>query len=98
VDAELAGEAEMMAAGDVGLSARARVVRETDPKVWAKLVRIEKKFADDDFQTQKAAHDAAGTSIIMVRLALASLEAEGKIEPRGERDGQTAYGLRGPAS
>jgi hypothetical protein len=35
LDAELAGEAELMALGDVGLSARARVIRETDPKVWA---------------------------------------------------------------
>lgn len=33
VDAELAAEAKTMAAGDVSLSARARVIRDTDPKV-----------------------------------------------------------------
>ena len=58
VDAELAGEAETMARGDVGLSAQCRVIRGTDPKVWAKVVRIESKFADDD-DARQAAHDAA---------------------------------------
>jgi hypothetical protein len=37
VDAELADEAEIMAQGDVGSSAQNRVIRETDPKVWAKI-------------------------------------------------------------
>jgi hypothetical protein len=37
-----------MTQGDVGSSAQNRVIRETDPKVWAKIERIEEKFADDD--------------------------------------------------
>jgi hypothetical protein len=97
IDAELVGEAEIMARGDVGLSASARVVRETNPKVWAKFERIERKFAADD-DARWAAHYAAGTAIVLVRMASAALVAEGKLEPRGERDGQTVYGLRGPAS
>jgi hypothetical protein len=97
VDAELAGEAETMGRGDVGLSAQCRVIRGTDPKVWAKTERIEKKFADDD-DARWAAHHAAGTTIVLVRMMMAALEAEGKIEPCGERDGRTVYGLRGPAS
>jgi hypothetical protein len=92
VDAELKGEAETMAAGDVGLSACARVIRETDHKVWAKVERIEKKFADDADAAQ-AAHVAAGTWIVMIKMALASAEAEGKIECSAE-----LYRIRGPAS
>jgi hypothetical protein len=96
VDAELAAEAEVMANGDVGRSARARVVRETDPKVWAKLARIEKKFADD-VDAAQAAHIAADTWIVMTKMAIASLEAEGKIEA-SERAGLRVFRARGPAS
>ena len=92
VDAELAGEAETMARGDVGLSAQCRIIRETHPKVWAKFERIQEKFVGDD-DARWAAHHAAGTAIIMVRLTRAALVAEGKLEPIGERDGQTVYGL-----
>jgi hypothetical protein len=97
VDAELKGEAETMAAGDVGLSARAQVIRGTDPKVWAKIERIEKKFASNHDAAVEA-HIAAGTFIVMVRITTASLEAEGILEGAGERDGQRVYRLAGPKS
>jgi hypothetical protein len=97
LNAELAEEAETMAAGDVALSARCRVIRDTDPEVWARFLHIEEKFADDDEAAQEA-HEAAGTSVVMVKLALASREAKGKIEGAGDRGEQRVYRLRGPAS
>jgi hypothetical protein len=96
-DAELADEAEAMARGDVSSSARARVIRGTDPKVWAKLARIERKFAGNANAAEEA-HVAARTWIVMIQLTVASLEAEGKLEGAGERDGRRVYRLAGPAS
>lgn len=98
IDAELADEAEIMARGDVGLSARARFIRGTNPKLWAKFVRIEKKYAEDDDDVKTAAHDAAGTLMVGIEMALASLEAQGKLERCGERDGNSVYRTVGPAS
>lgn len=86
-----------LAAGEVSLSACARVIRGTDPKIWAKLARIEKKFTHDVDAAQEA-HVAAGTWIVMIKLTIASLEAEGKIERGGERGGQPVFRARGPAS
>jgi hypothetical protein len=43
-DAELAAEAKTMAEGNISLSARARVIRGIDPKVWAKIERIERSL------------------------------------------------------
>jgi hypothetical protein len=99
VDAELADEAKTMAAGDVGLSARCRVIRDTDPEVWAKVARIEKKFADDA-DAAKVAHRAAGTWNVVFKMAVASLEAKGKIERAGTGaiSLDELYRIRGPAS
>ena len=96
-DAELAAEAKTMAEGNISLSARARVIRGTDPKVWAKIERIEKKFASNHDAAVEA-HIAAGTFVVMVRMTTASLEAEGILEGAGERDGQRVYRLAGPKS
>jgi hypothetical protein len=79
-----------MAAGDVSLSARARVIRDTDSKVWAKIERIEKEFADDA-DAAEAAHIVAGTWNVMSRMAMASLVAQGKVERNG-----TLYRVRKP--
>jgi hypothetical protein len=91
LDREIADERETMAEGDVGCSARCRVIRETDPEVWAKVMEIEKQFADDD-NARDAAHYAADTWVVMVKIAVASLEAEGKIE-RCEINGKPAHEL-----
>jgi hypothetical protein len=95
VDAELAGEAEIMARGDVGLSARSRFIRETDPKVWAKIERIEEQYAAaDDDDARVAAHIAADTWITLLQMTSASLEAEGKIESKVREDGRVYRILR----
>jgi hypothetical protein len=82
LDEELAAEAEMMAKGDVGRSARARVMRDTDPEIWAKFVEIEHLFDNDD--ARAVAHDAAGTWDVVVDMALAALEAEGILRRTGK--------------
>jgi hypothetical protein len=97
IDAELADEAEIMARGDVGLSARARFIRGTNPKLWAKFERIEAKFADDN-DARQAAHAAAGTLMVGIEMVVASLEAQGKLERCSERDGKSVYRTVGPTS
>jgi hypothetical protein len=95
VEEELVGEAETMARGDVVLSAKARAIREIDPEVWAVFVKIEEKFANEDEATKEAAHSAAGTSVVMMRIIMAVLEAEGKIYRTGQmRDGRPVFAAR----
>ena len=92
VERELAGEAQAMASGNVALSARARVIRETDAELWAKFVEIEEEFACENEDTREAAHRAAGTFIVMIRLVLADLEADGEICRAGElRNGRPVF-------
>jgi len=92
IDAEMAAEAETIARGDVGRSAKARVVRDCDPELWAAVVEIEDEFAHHDDSARHAAHRAAGTFQVLIRLATAALEAEGKICRTGEmRKGQPVF-------
>jgi hypothetical protein len=92
IERELANEAEMMANGDFALSAKCKVMRETNAELWALFVNIEKEFADEDEATREAAHAAAGTLIIMIRLVMADLEADGMIHRTGEmRDGRPVF-------
>jgi hypothetical protein len=92
VERELADEAEIMAKGDFALSAKTRVIRETDAELWEQFVNIEEEFADGDEATREAAHRAAGTFIIMIRLAMAGLEADGKIYRTGKmRNGRPVF-------
>ena len=92
VERELAGEAQAMASGNVALSARARAIRETDAELWAKFVEIEEEFACENEDTREAAHRAAGTFIVMIRVVLADLEADGEICRTGElRNGRPVF-------
>jgi hypothetical protein len=92
VERELAAEANTMAKGDLALSAKARAIRETDAELWALCVNIEEEFADEDEATREAAHRAAGTFGVVIRLAMAALEADGKIYRTGKmRNGQPVF-------
>jgi hypothetical protein len=92
IERELADEAELMANGDFARSAKCKVIRETDAELWALLANIEKEFADEDEATREAAHAAAGTLIVLIRLVMADLEADGKIHRTGEmRDGRPVF-------
>jgi hypothetical protein len=94
VERELADEAEIMAKGDFALSAKTRVIRETDAELWVQFVNIEKEFADEGEAAKEAAHRAAGTFVVMIRLVMADLEANGKIYRTGEmRDGRPLFAL-----
>jgi hypothetical protein len=94
VERELADEADIMAKGDFALSAKTRVIRETDAELWAHFVDIEEESADEDEATREAAHRAAGTFIVMIRLAMAGLEANGKIYRTGKmRNGRPLFAL-----
>ena len=94
VERELAGEAETIAKGNLALSAKARAIRETDAELWALFVNIEEEFAGEDEATKEAAHRAAGTFGVMIRLVMADLEANGKIYRTGEmRDGRPVFAL-----
>ncbi len=95
VERELAGEAEMMAKGNLALSAKARAIRDFDAEVWARFEKIEKEFAGKDEAAKQAAHRAAGTSIVIIQICMAALEAEGKIYRSGEtRDGWPVFAAR----
>jgi hypothetical protein len=92
VERELADEADTMAKGDLALSAKCRAIRETDAELWALCVNIEEKFADEDEATREAAHRAAGTYVVLIRLSMAALEADGKIYRTGNmRGGQPVF-------
>jgi hypothetical protein len=94
VERELADEAKMIAKGDFALSAKAKVIRETDAELWALFENIEEEFADEDEATKESAHRAAGTLGVMIRLVMADLEADGKIYRTGEmRDGKPVFKL-----
>ena len=94
VERELADEAEIMAKGDFALSAKTRVIRETDAELWALFVNIEEEFAGEDEATKEAAHRAAGTFGVMIRLVMADLEADGKIYRTGKmRDGKPVFAV-----
>jgi hypothetical protein len=94
VERELAGEAEMMAKGNLALSAKARAIRETDAELWALFENIEEEFAGEDEATKEAAHRAAGTFGVMIRLVMAGLEADGKIYRTGKmRDGKPVFAV-----
>jgi hypothetical protein len=68
------------------------VIRETDAELWALFVKIDEEFADEDEATREAAHRAAGTFIVMIRLVMADLEAHGKIYRTGEmRNGRPVF-------
>ena len=95
VERELADEAETIASGDVAQSATARAIRDLDAKVWAQVEKIEKQFSGKDEAAKEAAHRAAGTSIVMIQLCMAGLEAEGQIYRTGEtRDGRPVFAVR----
>jgi hypothetical protein len=79
-----ADEVELVAMGDFETIARAKIIREADPAVWARLEAIEKVYADDEDE-RTAAHQDAGTWPLVMRLAIASLEAHGRIGRRGSR-------------
>jgi hypothetical protein len=94
VERELADEAQMIAKGNLALCAKARAIRETDAELWALFVNIEEEFAGEDEATKEAAHRAAGTFGVMIRLVMADLEANGKIYRTGEmRDGRPVFAL-----
>src|SRR5262249_47021993 len=84
VERELADEAKIIAKGDFALSAKTRVIRETDAELWAQFVNIEAEFAGKDEATKEAAHRAAGTFIVMIRLVMADLQANGEIYRTGK--------------
>ena len=78
------------------MNAKARAIRETDAELWASFVNVEEEFAGEDEATKEAAHRAAGTCGVMIRLVMADLEAEGKIYRTGEmRDGRPVFAARG---
>ena len=59
-------------------------------------MNVEEEFAGEDEATKEAAHRAAGTFGVMIRLVMADLEAEGKIYRTGEmRDGRPVFAARG---
>jgi hypothetical protein len=55
----------------------ARVIRETDPELWATYERIEKQCTPENRQ---AAHAKAGTAKLCIRIGLAALKAKGKVD------------------
>jgi hypothetical protein len=57
-------------------------------------VNIEEEFADEDEATREAAHGAAGTFGVMIRLVMAGLEAAGKIYRTGKmRNGRPVFAV-----
>ena len=61
-----------MVEGDIGLSARCKVIRHTDPELWAKVAGIEQQYAGSEIALD-AAHRLAGTLNVIMELTIASL-------------------------
>jgi hypothetical protein len=86
---ERSEQAKIKARGDIGTLAVCKIIRESDPELWARIDEIENKFDEED---SERAHIAAGTWDIMIQLSMAGLEAEGRIIRTGEmRDGQPVF-------
>ena len=86
---------QTMASGNVALSVQARAIREIDAERWALFEKVEKEYAGKCEATKEAAHRAAGTFGVMMRIILAGLEAEGEIYRTGEmRDGSPVFAAR----
>jgi hypothetical protein len=83
VGEEKADYQEGLLCGDYELLARAKVIRQTDAELWARFADIEEQFDRDDDE-RDAAHYAAGTRIVGIRLAIADLEVRGDIHRTGE--------------
>jgi hypothetical protein len=94
VEREKAREARVMARGDVAASAGARAIRDLDAEIWARFTAIEEDASMDD-AAKEAAHQAAGTSFIMLHLAMVGLEAKGELYRTGEmRDGLPVFAAK----
>jgi hypothetical protein len=83
---------------DASVGAMAKVIRETDPELWARCEQVEAELAGVGSEAERdAAHMAAGTLGLMIRLACASLEAKGEIYRSGTRDGRPVFRAWPPA-
>ena len=87
IDKSIREEAE---SDDASVGAMAKVIRETDPELWARYEQVEAS-ADSEAELD-AAHKAAGTFQLSLQLVCAALEAEGKIYRTGiTRRGQPVF-------
>ena len=83
-----------MSAGTISRAWRAALVDHSGRAT--SFVNVEEEFAGEGEATKEAAHRAAGTFGVMIRLVMADLEAEGKIYRTGEmRDGRPVFTARG---
>jgi hypothetical protein len=93
IDRERAGYEEALAVGDYQGIARAKIIRQTDAELWARVAAIEQQYRDRSEDESYAAHAAAGTSIVLTRMATAGLEVAGDLYRDGTRDGQPVFKL-----
>jgi hypothetical protein len=93
IDRERAGYEEDLAAGNYQQIAAAKIIRQTEPELWALVEKIEKRCRDRSEDERFAAHAAAGTSIVLIRMVTAELEAAGDTYRDGTRDGRPVFKL-----
>jgi hypothetical protein len=93
IDRSRAGYEEALAAGDYQLIATAKIIRQTDPELWARVAAIEERCHGRSEDERLAAHAAAGTSIVCIKIVTAQLEIAGDLYRDGTRDGQPVWRL-----
>jgi hypothetical protein len=77
-------------ASDASLHAMSKVIRETDPELWARYEQVD--ASADSKAELDAAHRAAGTFQLRLQLVCAALEAEGEMYRTGmTRDGRPLF-------
>jgi hypothetical protein len=83
VKVERAGYEESLAEGDFSGIARAKLVRQTDPELWARFDEAERQHqAEGDDQIE--AHRDGGTLVLLMQFIMTGLEAEGVLQSNAE--------------
>jgi hypothetical protein len=93
IDRERADYEEDLAAGNYQEIAAAKIIRQTDPELWARVADIEQQHRDRSEDERYAIHAHAGTSIVLIRMVSARLEAAGDTYRDGTRDGEPVWRL-----
>jgi hypothetical protein len=83
VEEERADYEESLALDEFGLIARCKLIRQTDPELWARFEEVT-QIADKEGEDQMRAHVDAGTSLLLVKFTTVELEAEGLLQRNAE--------------
>jgi hypothetical protein len=84
VEEERGGYEESLALGEFGSIARCKVIRQTDPELFARFEEVVRQTADEEHDDKMRAHIDAGTSRLLLKFATVELEVEGLLQRDAE--------------